>query len=113
MRQEISQLFADNFSNAVVDANSSQIKLIEDVCRAAHTLKGASRVVEYRDIEALCEEIERIFLALKKGVIELRSEDYEVLQRSGDMIAGLLDSTVEKSELVIAALLDELADIGA
>jgi len=33
LRGEISQLFADNFSNAVVDASSPQLQLIEQVCR--------------------------------------------------------------------------------
>ncbi len=33
IRQQISQLFADSFSNAVVDAASPQMKLIEQACR--------------------------------------------------------------------------------
>ncbi len=33
MRDEISQLFADAFSNAVVDAESEQMKAIEQMCR--------------------------------------------------------------------------------
>ncbi|MEN8161460.1 MAG: NAD(P)/FAD-dependent oxidoreductase [Myxococcota bacterium] len=34
LHDEISKTFAENFSNAVVDANSPQMKLLEDVCRA-------------------------------------------------------------------------------
>ena len=34
LRSELSRLFAENFSNAVVDASSPQMKLLEDVCRA-------------------------------------------------------------------------------
>ncbi len=34
MHAEISRAFADNFSSAVIDANSAQLKLTEDVCRA-------------------------------------------------------------------------------
>ncbi len=34
IREQISRLFADNFSNAVVNAESPQMKLIEEVCRA-------------------------------------------------------------------------------
>ena len=33
MRRNMSQLFSDTFSNAVVDANSPQIKMIEEQCR--------------------------------------------------------------------------------
>ncbi len=34
MRANMSQLFSDTFSNAVVDANSAMIKMIEEQCRA-------------------------------------------------------------------------------
>jgi len=34
LRADLSRLFAENFSNAVVDADSPQMKLIEDLCRA-------------------------------------------------------------------------------
>jgi len=34
LRAQISQLFADNFSNAVVNAEAPQMKLIEEACRA-------------------------------------------------------------------------------
>ena len=34
LREQMSRTFADNFSNAVVDASSPQMKLLEDVCRA-------------------------------------------------------------------------------
>ncbi len=34
LHDDISKLFAENFSNAVVDADSPQMKLLEEVCRA-------------------------------------------------------------------------------
>jgi cation diffusion facilitator CzcD-associated flavoprotein CzcO len=34
LHQDLSQLFAQGFSNAVVDASSPQMKMIEDLCRA-------------------------------------------------------------------------------
>src|SRR5262245_5816556 len=34
LHDEMSRVFAENFSNAVVDATSPQMKLLEDVCRA-------------------------------------------------------------------------------
>ena len=34
IHDELSRLFAENFSNAVVDAESPQMKLIEEACRA-------------------------------------------------------------------------------
>jgi cation diffusion facilitator CzcD-associated flavoprotein CzcO len=34
LHDDLSRMFAENFSNAVVDANSPQMKLLEEVCRA-------------------------------------------------------------------------------
>jgi cation diffusion facilitator CzcD-associated flavoprotein CzcO len=34
LRAQLSELFAQNFSNAVVDSNSPQMKVIEDMCRS-------------------------------------------------------------------------------
>ena len=34
LHDDLSRMFAENFSNAVVDASSPQMKLLEDVCRA-------------------------------------------------------------------------------
>ena len=40
--------------------------IVEDVFRAAHSLKGAARAVEFRDIESACQSLEDIFAAWKR-----------------------------------------------
>jgi two-component system chemotaxis sensor kinase CheA len=42
-------------------------RLIETVFRAAHSLKGAARAVNFGDIEALCQSLEGLFAAWKRG----------------------------------------------
>jgi two-component system, chemotaxis family, sensor kinase CheA len=42
-------------------------RLIETVFRAAHSLKGAARAVNFSDIEALCQALEGLFAAWKRG----------------------------------------------
>jgi len=44
--------------------------VIEKVYREIHSLKGAARSVNYRNIEALCQDLESIFSAIKHGDIE-------------------------------------------
>jgi two-component system, chemotaxis family, sensor kinase CheA len=39
---------------------------IEDVFRAAHSLKGAARAVDLRDVESACQSLEDIFAAWKR-----------------------------------------------
>jgi cation diffusion facilitator CzcD-associated flavoprotein CzcO len=60
LRNQISQLFADGFSNAVVNADSPQMKLIEEACRA--NLEDNVRDPELRerlrpDYRAACKRL--------------------------------------------------------
>jgi two-component system, chemotaxis family, sensor kinase CheA len=47
-------------------APADQMRLIETVFRAAHSLKGAARAVSFGDIEARCQSLEGLFAAWKR-----------------------------------------------
>jgi two-component system chemotaxis sensor kinase CheA len=47
-------------------APEAQQQLIETVFRAAHSLKGAARAVDFTEIESLCQSIEDLFAAWKR-----------------------------------------------
>jgi two-component system chemotaxis sensor kinase CheA len=49
-----------------VAAPAEQPQLIETVFRAAHSLKGAARAVNFTEIESLCESLEDLFAAWKR-----------------------------------------------
>jgi two-component system chemotaxis sensor kinase CheA len=49
-----------------VAAPEAQQQLIETVFRAAHSLKGAARAVDFTEIESLCQSIEDLFAAWKR-----------------------------------------------
>ncbi|HUX39386.1 MAG TPA: chemotaxis protein CheW, partial [Rectinemataceae bacterium] len=46
---------------------AERASMIEKVFREVHSLKGAARSVGYRDVEALCQELESVFAAMKRG----------------------------------------------
>ena len=46
--------------------SSKSRKILEKVFREAHSLKGAARSVDLRDIEAICQPMESAFALLKK-----------------------------------------------
>jgi two-component system chemotaxis sensor kinase CheA len=48
------------------DAPEAQRQLIETVFRAAHSLKGAARAVDFAEIESLCQSIEDLFAEWKR-----------------------------------------------
>lgn len=56
---------------------------IAELFRAAHTLKGAARVVGLKDVEAHCHELESLFLQVKDGAAaptpELLEEAFKML----------------------------------
>jgi two-component system chemotaxis sensor kinase CheA len=43
-----------------------QKTLIETVFRAAHSLKGAARAVDFNEIESVCQSLETLFAAWKR-----------------------------------------------
>ncbi len=89
LRAEISRLFADNFSNAVIDANSPQLKLIEEVCRA--NLENSVRDPELREklrpnYRAACKRLimsEDFYEAIQSPNAELVTEGIERIEPRG------------------------------
>ena len=47
-------------------APAQQLQTIETVFRAAHSLKGAARAVDFTEIEALCQSLESVFATWKR-----------------------------------------------
>ncbi len=89
IRAEISRSFADNFSNAVIDANSEQLRLIEDTCRA--NLENSVRDPELReklrpDYRAACKRLvisEDFYEAIQRPNAELVTEGIERIEKNG------------------------------
>lgn len=48
---------------------NKQKELLEVVFREAHSLKGASRAVNFQKVEKLCQEMENVLSAWKKGLL--------------------------------------------
>lgn len=86
MRRDISQLFADNFSNAIVDANSPQMKLIQEMCEA--NLENSVKDPELR------ERLRPDYRAACKRLV-ISPDFYEAIQRPN---AELVTSGIERIE---------------
>jgi cation diffusion facilitator CzcD-associated flavoprotein CzcO len=89
LRADISRLFAENFSNAVVDADSPQMKLIEETCRA--NLEESVVDPELReqlqpDYRAACKRLvisPDFYQAIQKPNAELVTEGIERIEPGG------------------------------
>jgi two-component system chemotaxis sensor kinase CheA len=58
--------------------------------RSAHSLKGAARTVNVTDMETLCQSLESVFAAMKRGEIDRRPELFDLLLKVADTLGKLL-----------------------
>ncbi len=70
--------------------------LIETIFREAHSLKGAARSVDLKEIEAVCQPLEGAFSALKRGEITLSPALFDLFHRAINVITQLISSPREK-----------------
>ncbi len=68
--------------------------LVERAFRAAHSLKGAARAVNRKDVEQSCQSLEGVFAALKSGRIEFAAGLAELLVQALDALAAVLGERV-------------------
>lgn len=73
-------------------ASERQTAIIEQVFREAHSLKGAARSVNMTEIESVCQVLESVFAALKKGQLTTSQPLFDLLQEALDNLGGLLSS---------------------
>jgi cation diffusion facilitator CzcD-associated flavoprotein CzcO len=89
LRRDISRLFAEGFSNAVVDADSPQMILIENMCRAnlEENVKDPELREKLRpDYRAACKRLvisPDFYQAIQKPNAELVTEEIERVEAGG------------------------------
>ena len=63
---------------------------LDGIFRAAHSLKGAARAVNMAPVETLCQSLESVFAALKRGALAPSAGLFDVLHRTLGMLSRLL-----------------------
>jgi two-component system chemotaxis sensor kinase CheA len=71
-------------------AKDRYAEIIEVVFREAHSLKGAARAVNLREIESVCHPLESVFAALKNKKLAVSSPLFDLLYQAIDTLGGLL-----------------------
>src|SRR5262249_14660569 len=72
-------------------------RTIEPLMRAAHSLKGAARIVNLEPAVRLSHVMEDVFVAAQEGRVQLAPSGIDILLESTDVLAGL--STVAEPAL--------------
>jgi len=65
-------------------------ELVERVYRTVHSLKGASRAVNLREIESVCQNLETVFSLLKRGEYVPDADGFDLFHRTVAVIRSLL-----------------------
>ncbi|MCZ7402806.1 MAG: hybrid sensor histidine kinase/response regulator [Candidatus Methanoperedens sp.] len=72
-----------------------QTGLIETIFREAHSLKGAARTVNLKDIESLCQSMENVFASLKRKEIAATPHLFDELHHAADYAGKLIFGEAE------------------
>lgn len=88
-------------------------EIVEIVFREAHSLKGAARSVNLKEIASLCQPLESVLAALKNKQLAASQPLFDLLYQTIDALAGLLTpgtGTVESRQVKPAQLSRQLDD---
>lgn len=89
-REEV-QAHADALARGLVaaDTNPGDPAVLEELMRAAHSIKGAARIVGIDTAVRLAHVMEDALVAAQHGHIRLRAVDIDTLLKGADVLAGL------------------------
>ena len=72
-----------------LEANPRKLSLLETLMRAAHSIKGAARIINHPLAVAVSHAIEDVFVAAQNQDITLAAEHMDLLLQGGDMLLRL------------------------
>jgi two-component system chemotaxis sensor kinase CheA len=87
-----------------------RMTVVENIFREAHSLKGAARSVKMTEVEALCQSLESVFSAWKRGDTGASSDSYDALHEALDSLRLLLASSDDDHAKSVKARLRQLSD---
>ena len=88
-------------------------EIVESVFREAHSLKGAARAVNLKEIESTCQPLESVLAALKSGQLAVSQPLFDLLYQTVDALGVLLvpdTGAPESRQTMLALLLQRLGD---
>lgn len=91
------------------DSKESKI-IVETIHREFHSLKGAARAVDISEIESICHMLESIFSDIKKGIIVISTQMFDIFNRALDVLEEILSLDVGEN-YDISSLMSELTVI--
>lgn len=96
-----------------LEKESDNAELMQEIFRAAHTLKGSSGMIGYRKMAELTHNMEDLLDRLRNGTVAVTPELVDALLRSLDALKILKDDLArdEETELDVAPLVAALQSV--
>lgn len=85
--------------------------LIEAILRDAHSLKGAARSVNVKEVESICQVLESIFGKIKYEGMSLTAIQYDLIHLAIDDIAQIVSGSRTKNPKEVRELITELRSV--
>lgn len=92
------QILNDSF--LLIEKEDNNPHLLQEIFRAAHTIKGSSAVMGYDRMSQLTHEMENLFDRLRQGTLEISEELIDLLFESMDVLKSLRDEITGKGDHV-------------
>ncbi|HTU67345.1 MAG TPA: response regulator [Steroidobacteraceae bacterium] len=71
--------------------------IVETVFRAAHSLKGAARAVDFNEIETLCQSLESLFALWKRDLATLTTSSLDAAHLAHDRMAEAINGPAARA----------------
>ncbi len=89
--------YIELFNNALIRLENGEKEAVNEIFRAAHTLKGMAGFMGYKNLEELCHKFENVLGEIRDGNIEPSGEIIDVMLESVDLIEEMI-SKIESDE---------------
>jgi two-component system chemotaxis sensor kinase CheA len=81
-----------------------RLPLVERIVKTLHTLKGAARTVDERELEALCHALEGVLAAVRGAPMRASAEQFDLLHKAAGAARKVVDAPGLRSRKLAAVL---------
>ena len=81
-----------------LEQNPNKVSLLDELLRAAHTLKGSARMMGYDNIRDIAHKIEDTFNSIKNGAVSFKDEVADVVFSELDKIKSIINTLGTESK---------------
>lgn len=109
--EHIQKLTAGLIELEKLPISAKNTEIVETIFREAHSLKGAARSVNKKDVESICQILESIFGKIKNEGMNLVASQYDLIHSAINCISGMVSGSETKTSVECKELLEKINSI--